>query len=101
MSIGSKIKSLMLQHNLSQKKLAEKCNITESAMSKYINDERKPRVDILLSLSKEFNVSIEYFMDEKITKFKEIKDLVARNAGNLTAAEKLELMNIISNSGSK
>lgn len=101
MGIGGKIKELMQLQNLTQKQLAMKCNLTEAAVSKYINNERTPRVDILINMSKALNVSTEYFMEEKITEFAKLKDLVARNANNLKPEEKLELMNLLSQSRKK
>lgn len=96
MSIGGKIKFLMQQKNLTQKQIADMCDLTESAVSKYINDERKPRVDILLKMSEKLGVGIDYFMEEKITEFVKLKDMVARNANTLSPKEKLELMNLLS-----
>lgn len=98
MGIGDKIKELMQLQNLTQKQLAMKCHLTEAAVSKYINNERTPRVDILINMAKALNVSTDYFMDEKITEFAKLKDLVARNANNLKPEEKLELMNLLSQS---
>ena len=96
MEVGDRIKKLMESQNLNQKQLADKCKLTESAISKYINNERVPRIDVLLKISKVFGVSINYFSDNKVTKFSEIKELVARNGNELTPEEKLELMQLLS-----
>lgn len=101
MSVGEKIRQLMETYNLSQKELAKKCNLTEGAISKYVNGERIPRVPVLIKMAKELNVSPDYFMDDKITEFVKIKSLVARNAGNLTDAQKMELMSILSQTRKK
>ena len=48
MSVGEKIKQLMETCNLTQKELADKCDLTEGAISKYVNGERTPRVEVLI-----------------------------------------------------
>ncbi len=101
MSIGGKIKKLMDTYKINQKELAKMCNLTEGAISKYVNDERTPRVEVLLRMAKKLQISPEYFLDNKLTEFVEIKSLVARNAGNLTEKEKLELMQILMDSRKK
>lgn len=95
MNIGEKIQDLMKKSNLNQKELAEKINITEAAMSKYIKNERTPRVDVLLNLSKELGVDIEYFLGEKVSDFAGLKSMVARQAKKLTVKEKMELMELL------
>ncbi len=96
MNIGDKIKKMMELKNINQRQLAKKCKLTESAISKYVNNERYPRIDVLLKLAKVFSVGINYFSDNETTKFGEIKELVARNGKDLTAEEKLELMKLLS-----
>ena len=43
---------LMKQEGLSQKELAEKINVTEASMSRYIKGERIPRIDVLVKLTR-------------------------------------------------
>ena len=101
MSVGEKIKQLMETCNLTQKELADKCDLTEGAISKYVNGERTPRVEVLIKMTKKLEISPDYFMDDKLTEFVKIKSLVARNAGNLTDKEKMELMQILMDSRKK
>ena len=101
MSVGEKIRELMITYNLTQKELADKCNLTEGAISKYVNGERTPRVDVLINMAKKLEISPDYFMDDKLTEFVKIKSLVARNAGSLSDVERMELMEILSKSRKK
>lgn len=87
---------LMKQEGLSQKELAEKINVTEASMSRYIKGERIPRIDVLVKLANVFNVSIEYLQGLKeVDDFNEIKRIVARNSKNMTDAQKMELAKML------
>lgn len=90
------IVELMKQEGLSQKELAEKINVTEASMSRYIKGERIPRIDVLVKLANVFNVSIEYLQGLKeVDDFNEIKRIVARNSKNMTDEQKMELAKML------
>lgn len=96
MSIGGKIIQLMKQEGMTQKELAEKINVTEASMSRYLKDKRLPRIDVLANIAKVFNVSIEFLQGEdEVNEVCEIKRLVARNATNMSQEEKMELIKIL------
>ena len=96
MSIGGKIVQLMKQEGMTQKELADKINVTEASMSRYLKDKRIPRIDVLANIAKVFNVSIEFLQGEdEVNEVCEIKRLVARNATNMTQEEKIELIKIL------
>lgn len=87
---------LMKQEGLSQKELAEKINVTEASMSRYIKGERIPRIDVLVKLANVFNVSIEYLQGLKeVDDFNEIKRIVARNSKKMTDEQKMELAKML------
>lgn len=87
---------LMKQEGLSQKELAEKINVTEASMSRYIKGERIPRIDVLVKLANVFNVSIEYLQGLKeVDDFNEIKRIVARNSKKMTDEQKMELTKML------
>lgn len=90
------IVELMKQEGLSQKELAEKINVTEASMSRYIKGERTPRIDVLVKLANVFNVSIEYLQGLKeVDDFNEIKRIVARNSKKMTDEQKMELAKML------
>lgn len=93
-----KLKELMNSRNINQRDLANAIQINESAMSRYISGERKPRIDILTKIARFFNVSIEELMDEPIEgkDFLELRGLVARSSSKLTNEEIKELLSILS-----
>ena len=54
--------SLMEEYNLTQKKLAEQVETTNVTISRYINGDREPRLEIATRLANVFNVSIDYLL---------------------------------------
>ena len=59
MTIGEKIKQLRSEKGLSQEKLAEKLNVSRSAIAKWETDGGIPEIDNLLQLSIVFGVSLD------------------------------------------
>ncbi len=62
--IGSKISDLRKQHNMKQNELADQLFVTHQAVSKWENGKSFPSVDILYDLTKLFNISIDYLLDD-------------------------------------
>ena len=59
---GDRIKRLRLNNNLTMDALAEKLNVTKSRISMWENSGTVPREDVLIQLSKMFDVSIDYLL---------------------------------------
>lgn len=64
MSIGSKIKDLCADHDISQRKLAEDVYIARSTIYDYTNERTTPSAEILHDIAKYFGVEMEYFFEE-------------------------------------
>ncbi len=89
-NIGDRILSLRKELNLSQKELAEKIGITEASLSRYENNLREPRAEIIARMSKFFGCSSDYLLgqtdiknqvlppkdDIKYKNYKEIQDKI-------------------------
>ncbi|MDY5231641.1 MAG: helix-turn-helix transcriptional regulator [Eubacteriales bacterium] len=56
------LKSLRTKKGLSQTQLATKLWLNKSIISAYENEQRSPSLDVLIKLSYEFNVSMEYLL---------------------------------------
>lgn len=56
------LKKLRSERNLNQQKVAMDLNISREALSYYENGKREPSLDLLLAMSKYFNVSINYLI---------------------------------------
>jgi transcriptional regulator with XRE-family HTH domain len=59
---GDRIKELRKISNLTQLELAKKLNITDKAISKWESNLGEPSIEMLLQLSKLFDVSIDYLL---------------------------------------
>jgi transcriptional regulator with XRE-family HTH domain len=62
MKTGDRIKELRKAKNLTQLELANKLNITDKAVSKWESNQGDPSIDLLIELSKVFDVSIDYLL---------------------------------------
>ena len=62
--IGNNIKRLIKMKGISQKDLANKVGCTESAMSKYVKNERDPNSQRLKAIAKALGVSLEELMKD-------------------------------------
>jgi len=103
MNFQEKLVELMKERNITQKELAKKIGIDETAMSRYANGSRTPRIDILANLARELDVTIEYLVGqgEEDYEYKKVKNLICRNVHEMSDSQRLELMEILSRKGSK
>ena len=60
--LANNIKKLRLEKRMTQTQLANKLGIGTSIISAYENQERLPSINVLIKLSYEFNVTIEYLL---------------------------------------
>ncbi len=59
---GNTLKSLRLQKNMTQAQLSQKLGLTKSVISAYETGLRLPSYDVLIHISKIFNVSTDYLL---------------------------------------
>ena len=67
-TLGGRIERLIRENNLSQKDFAKDVGTTESAICRYLKDERIPRIDILCNMATALGVSLDYLVTGKETK---------------------------------
>ena len=60
--LGLQIAFLRKKAGLSQQQLAERLHLTSSAVGMYEQGRRQPSVDILVALSLEFGVTLDYLI---------------------------------------
>ncbi len=56
------LKQIRKQKNLNQQKVALDLNLSREALSHYENGKREPGLNLLMEMSKYFNVSINYLI---------------------------------------
>ena len=96
-TIGGRISELMKKERLNQKELSMMAGVTESALSRYLNNERQPKVEILANIATALNTTSDYLINGKEDEvgFAEMYRLVARGKKNLTIEEKMKLMGLL------
>ena len=96
-TIGERILALMEESEYTQKELAGMVGVTESAMSRYINDDRMPKSNVVANLATALNTTSDYLISGKEPEedFAEIYRLVARSASNMTTTEKFKLLRLL------
>ncbi len=57
-----RLQELLDEKDMTQRELAERIGVTEVTISRYINGERKPRIDIIGKIAEVFGVSIDYLL---------------------------------------
>ena len=63
----NKLKILRKENNLTQEELAKYLNITRTAYSYYENGTFEPSINTLIKLSKIFNCSVDYIIENENT----------------------------------
>lgn len=96
-TIGERIQTLMKESDYTQKELASMVGVTESAMSRYISDDRIPKSNIVANIATALNTTSDYIIcgKEPEEDFGEIYRLVARSASSMTTDEKFKLMRLL------
>ncbi len=59
------LKQIRTERRLTQVKVAMDLNISREALSHYENGKREPSIDLLIKMSRYFNVSIDYLIKGK------------------------------------
>lgn len=99
-SITNRISELLAARGMTQKDLAAAANITESAISHYIKGDRVPRGVNLIKIARALGTTTDYLLEQddvvdRENDLKVVKTLIARNASEMTKAEKMELVSIL------
>ena len=97
MSIGEKIKKLLVENGMTQKDLARRIGLDESVVSRFIKDERKPKPETIANIATALKTTSDYLLDieNDDSDFPKIKRLIARGANKLTNQEKKDLINAL------
>lgn len=73
--LAENIKKLRMQKHLTQTQLAYRLGVGTSIISAYENQDRLPSISMLIKLSYEFNVTIEYLLGLNKNKTIDVSDL--------------------------
>ena len=92
--LGSRIAFLRQSKGISQAELARKLHISTSAVGMYEQGRREPSVEILIALSQELGVSLDYLLSGKPDTIRDISALhkmveEARSKGQKASKEEV------------
>ncbi len=95
--IGNRIEKLLKASGYTQRELALMVGVTEAAMSRYIRNEREPKIEVVANLATALNTTSDYLISGTSSDedFAEIYRLVARSTTNMTDEEKMKLMKVL------
>lgn len=85
------------EQHITQKELAQMVGVTESALSRYINNEREPKLEVLANLATALDTTVDYLTTgaKPETDFDEIYRLVARGSYTLTETQKMQIIEAV------
>ena len=94
-----RLDDMIKSRRTTQKELAEKAGVTEAAMSHYVKGDRIPRSSVLARIATALGTTSDYLMEgvpeNRIEELGYAKRLIARNAAQMTNAEKREIISIL------
>jgi len=98
-TFGNRISALIKEKKISQKELAIKAGVTESAMSHYVRGDRVPRASVLARIATSLGTTSDYLMNGTAIntddELKLAKRLIARNLSYMSREEKMEIVGIL------
>ncbi len=65
MNIGENIKKIRIKKNISRQELANKLCVSESTISRYENNKREPRIEVLKDIAIALNISFSELINPK------------------------------------
>lgn len=72
---SEKLKALRIGKKMSQKSLADKLGVSKSVVSFYESGERFPSYDVLIKISRIFNVTTDYLLDVERERMVDVSEL--------------------------
>lgn len=98
---GERLAKLLDIEGYTQRELANMIGVTEAALSRYLRDEREPKMEIIANIATALNTTTDYLLTGKddTESFEETYRLVARGTSMMTDDEKMKLMKVLMNNG--
>lgn len=95
--IGDRIAQLMKKNGYTQKELAGMVGVTEAAMSKYLSNDRQPRVEVVANMATALNTTSDYLIRgvQPEEDFAQVYRLVARSTATMSNEQKMALMKVL------
>ena len=95
---NTRLREIMEELGITQRTLAVRLNISEAALSKYLNEDRQPRIDLLANMATALNTTTDYLLgrdDNREFDYLNVKNILARNAASMSKEEKMKLIEVL------
>lgn len=94
---GERIIALLKEKHIAQKDLAMMIGVTESALSRYLSNEREPKLEVVANIATALDTTVDYLTrgEKPETDFDEIYRLVARSSYTLNEAQKMQIIEAV------
>ncbi len=98
---GKRVSKLLDEIGYTQREFASMVGISEGALSRYLSDNREPRMEVIANMATALNTTTDYLLTGKDDKesFEETYRLVARGAVTMSDDEKTRLLKVLLNNG--
>lgn len=92
--LGIRIAETLQKRGLTQKELAHRVGLTETAMSRYISGERDPKPDVVANIATALCTTSDFLLGIEYDDYSHprIRRIIARNASSMSEAQKRELI---------
>lgn len=98
---GKRVINLLEEIGYTQREFATMIGVSEGALSRYLKDEREPKMEVIANIATALNTTTDYLLAGKEDKesFEETYRLVARGTSTMTDEEKTKLIKVLLNNG--
>ena len=98
---GKRVQRLLEDTGYTQREFANMIGVSEGALSRYLKDEREPKMEVIANMATALNTTTDYLLTGKNDKntFEETYRLVARGTSTMTDHEKTKLIKVLLNNG--
>ena len=101
-TLGGRIAELLSQLNMTQRELAEKVDVTEVSMSRYIKGDRVPKGPVIANIATALHTTTDYLLNGNSSESGDFESeyymmhrLIAKNVSKMTSKQKRELINAL------
>ena len=96
-NLGGRIAELLTQLNMTQRELADKVNVTEVSMSRYIKGDRVPKGPVIANIATALHTTSDYLLgiEPDDFDFPKVERLLARNAATMSEKQKRALISAL------
>ncbi len=98
---GERLQQLIAQSGYKQKEFASMIGVSEATLSRYLSNEREPKMEVIANIATALNTTTDYLLRGEIdpNSFEETYRLVARGTATMSDEERLKIMKVLLKNG--